>query len=89
MCKQFINQIIYTWNELYTFIMFCSMFNVIDTNWTIGALMTFAKLDCFFYSFPRRADNNFFPIHINYLFIDVSLSFQSASHSFAIGLLAQ
>ena len=64
--------------------MLCSMFNVIDMNWTIHTFMTFTKLYCFLYGVPWRTINNFFPIHINYLFIDVSLSFQSASHSFSV-----
>ena len=83
MHNQFINQIIHTWNKFTTFIMLCSMFNVIDMNWTIHTFMTFTKLYCFLYCVPWRTINNFFPIHINYLFIDVSLSFQSASHSFS------
>lgn len=84
MHNQFINQIIHTRNKFTTFIMLCSMFNVIDMNWTIHTFMTFTKLYCFLYGVPWRAINNFFPIHINYLFIDVSLSSQSASHSFSV-----
>lgn len=84
MHNQFINQIIHAGNKFTTFIMFCSMFNVIDMNWTIHTFMTFTKLYCFLYGVPWRTINNFLPIHINYLFIDVSLSFQSASHSFSV-----
>ena len=84
MHNQFINQIIHTGNKFTTFIMLCSMFNIIDMNWTIHTFMTFTKLYCFLYGVPWRTINNFFPIHINYLFIDVSLSFQSASHSFSV-----
>ena len=84
MHNQFINQIIHTGNKFTTFIMLCSMFNIIDVNWTIHTFMTFTKLQCFPYGALRRTTDNFFPIHINHLFIDVSLSFQSASHSFSV-----
>ena len=85
MHNQFINQIINTGNKFTTFIMLCSMFNVIDMNWTIHTFMTFTKLYCFLYGVPWRTINNFFPIHINYLFIDVSVFPECQSFFFCFG----